>query len=323
VSSTDHFGSHHSEIVMTPSFRHAAAVAAWPLCLAAAAVHAQPAGGPSGGNGKLLLTGGVSSIDGAAGGGLTPWAVTGSYATAGQIGATAYVTRVKTQDYALTAGGAAVGIHDRVELSLARQDFDTGPSGPALGLPGLHLKQDILGAKLRLAGDAVLDSDRLMPQIAVGLEHKQAHAGGLAPTLAALGASTRGTDLYLSATKLFLAPGILVNGTLRATKANQNGLLGFGAAGRNGYSFQPEVSVAWLLRRDLAVGAEYRAKPDKLNPSVLGAGLKEDDWADLFVAWAPSKHLSLTVAYVDLGHIVPAVVTRRQRGGYLSAQFAF
>ena len=30
---------------------------------------------------KLLLTGGVSSIDGAAGGGLTPWAVIGSNAT--------------------------------------------------------------------------------------------------------------------------------------------------------------------------------------------------------------------------------------------------
>ena len=32
---------------------------------------------------KLLLTGGVSSIDGAAGGGLTPWALIGSQATAG------------------------------------------------------------------------------------------------------------------------------------------------------------------------------------------------------------------------------------------------
>jgi hypothetical protein len=56
---------------------------------------------------------------------------------------------------------------------------------------------------------------------------------------------------------------------------------------------------------------------------VLGAGLKEDDWMDVFVAWAPSKTLSLTLAYVDLGHIVPAVATRRQTGGYLSAQLAF
>ena len=52
--------------------------------------------------GKLLLTGGVSSIDGTAGGGLTPWAVIGTNATAGQIGASAYLTRAKTKDYALT-----------------------------------------------------------------------------------------------------------------------------------------------------------------------------------------------------------------------------
>ena len=43
--------------------------------------------------GKLLLTGGVSSIDGAAGGGLTPWAVIGSNATEGEKGASAYLSR--------------------------------------------------------------------------------------------------------------------------------------------------------------------------------------------------------------------------------------
>ena len=48
--------------------------------------------------GKLLLTGGVSSIDGAAGGGLTPWAVIGSNAEDGEIGFSANVTAAKTQD---------------------------------------------------------------------------------------------------------------------------------------------------------------------------------------------------------------------------------
>jgi hypothetical protein len=223
----------------------------------------------------------------------------------------------------MNAYGAAVGLDDRFEVSLAHQDFDAGPSGPALGLPGLHLKQDILGAKWRFAGEAVLDSDRWMPQLALGLEYKHVDAGGLAPTLAALGADRSGTELYLSATKLFLAQGVLVNGTLRLTRANQNGLLGFGGAAHDDYSLQPEVSLAWLPRKDVAIGAEYRAKPDNLNPSPLGAGLKEDDWADLFVAWAPCKAFSLTAAYVDLGHIVPAVVARRQTGAYLSAQVAF
>ena len=274
-------------------------------------------------SGKLLLTGGVSSIDGAAGGGLTPWAVTGSYATSGQFGATAFVTRLKTQDYALNVYGAAASYGDRVELSLARQDFDTGPTGPALGAPGLRLKQDIVGFKLRVFGEAVLDSDTLLPQVAVGVQVKNAHAGALAATLSALGARTRGTDAYVSATKLFLAQGVLVSATLRATKANQNGLLGFGSAADNRYAWLPEVSLAWLLNRRVAVGAEVRAKPDKLNPSALGAGLKEDDWSDVFIAWAPNKNVSLTLAWVELGRIVPAVVARRQHGAYLSAQLAF
>ena len=296
-----------------------------PALLLAATLLSGAASASPFGNGKLLLTGGVSSIDGAAGGGLTPWAVTGSYATGSQVGATAFATRVRSQDYALSVAGAAMGFGDRAELSLARQDFDTGDNLAPLGLPGLRLKMDVIGAKLRLAGDAVLDSDSPMPQVALGVLHKRTDAGALAPTLTGvLGARTRGTDVYLSATKLFLAQGVLVNGTLRATKANQGGLLGFGSATQSGYRVQPELSVAWLLRRDLALGAEYRAKPDNLNDSALGSGaLKEDDWADVFVAWAPNKHLSLTLAIADLGRIAPAVQPRRQRGAYLSAQIAY
>lgn len=293
--------------------------AALGLGLALAGAQAQTLG-----RGKLLLTGGVSSIDGAAGGGLTPWAVTGSYATAGEIGATAFATRVRTQDYALTTCGAALGLGERAELSFAHQDFDAGDNLAPLGLPGLHLKQDIVGLKLRLAGDAVLDSDRWMPQVALGVLHKRSDSGALDPTLTGpLGANRSGTELYLSATKLFLAPGVLVNTTLRATAANQNGLLGFGGAHGDGRRVRPELSLAKLLAKNLAIGLEYRAKPDNLDDSVLGRGaLKEDDWADLFVAWAPNKHLSLTLAWVDLGRIAPAVQPRRQTGAYLSAQLA-
>ena len=297
----------------------AAALASCLLGLAAllGPVSASAAGG------KLLLTGGVSSIDGAAGGGLTPWALTGSHATEGEWGVTAHATGVRTRDYSLATAGALLSYSDLIELSLARQVFDTGDTGAALGLPGLELKQDIVGLKLRIAGDAIVESDRWMPQVALGVLAKRSDSGGLAPTLASLGARRDGVDIYLSATKLFLAQGLLANLTLRATQANQNGLLGFGGTGKDRLRVMPEFSLALLLRRDIAIGAEWRAKPDNLNPSALGAGLKEDDWADLFIAWAPSKHLSLTLAYVDLGAIVPAVVTRRQRGTYLSAQVAF
>ena len=86
--------------------------------------------------------------------------------------------------------------------------------------------------------------------------------------------------------------------------------------------------MALLLRRDLAIGAEYRRMPNNLQAlgraAGLGDALRADDWKDLFVAWAPTKQLSLTAAYVQLGRIVPGVTAnRRQSGPYLSAQAAF
>ena len=265
------------------------------------------------GNGKLRMTGGMSSIDGAAGGGLTPWALIGSHATEGELGATAFITRTSTQDYALTAFGAAIGIDDRVELSLARQALNVN-----VVVPDTTLKLDIAGVKLRVAGDAVLEADTLLPQVAVGLEFKRVNPGpAVGAVLDSVGAKRSAIDVYVSATKLFLAQSILVNGTLRMTKANQNGLLGFGASEHGGYTLQPELSLAWLLKRDLAIGAELRFKPNKL--AFAGAAFAEDDWKDLFIAWAPSKHVSFTAAYVDLGNIVGHP---HQRGAYLSLQLA-
>jgi Protein of unknown function (DUF3034) len=281
---------------------------------------------------KLLLTGGVSTVDGAAGGGISPWAVIGSNATADQMGGTLHATRVKTTDYGLNAYGGSIGIRDRVEVSFAKQDFNTGITGTALGLPGLHLKQNIVGVKVKVAGDAILNSDSLMPQVAVGALYKSLDSSGLDGTLAALGAKKSGADFYVSATKLFLGQGLLVNATLRASKANQNGLLGFGATlggANNSYKLYPEVSVAYLVRKNIAIGAEYRKMPNNLQiagaAAGLGAdGLKADAWKDIFIAWAPSKNVSLTLAYADLGGIVPATTNRRkQKGTYLSAQVAF
>ena len=47
---------------------------------------------------KLLLTGGVTNIEGAAGGGLTPWAVIGGYGTKEQIGGNAFYTQARAND---------------------------------------------------------------------------------------------------------------------------------------------------------------------------------------------------------------------------------
>ncbi len=276
------------------------------------------------GGGKLLLTGGVSTIDGAGGGGLVPWAVTSSYAAPDEVGGVAFASRARTRNYGLTVFGAAATLYDRVELSAAHQDFDAGNNLAPLGLTNLKIRQDVIGVKVKVAGNAVLDADTWMPQIALGLLHKRTDAGTLGPVLTGpLGAKLSDTEAYAAATKLFLAQGLLVNATLRVTRANQDGLLGFGSASASRRRVQPEISLAYLLSRQLAVGGEYKFKADNLNRSALGAGaLREDNWADVFVAWAPVKNFSLTLAWVDLGHIAPAVQPRRQSGAYLSAQLA-
>ncbi|MDP3271252.1 MULTISPECIES: DUF3034 family protein [unclassified Limnobacter] len=278
--------------------------------------------------GKLVLTGGVSTVEGAGGGGITPWAFIGTQATENELGFATNLTQVETQDYSLTTYGATVGWNERVEFSLGEQVLDTGITGTALTGAGLDLKQQIVGVKVRVFGDGVLDADTWYPQVAVGLQHKSLDAAALEPTLTSLGADDSGTDFYVTATKLFLKQGILVNGTLRATKANQNGLLGFGSSTDDSYELTPEISVAKLLSHNLAIGAEYRMMPNNLEAAGrnagLNSGLRADDWMDLFVAWAPTKNLSLTAAYVDLGRIVPATTEgRSQTGFYLSAQLAF
>lgn len=269
---------------------------------------------PSAGfGGKLLLTGGVSQIEGAAGGGLVPWAVIGGYGTSGQWGANVFATRLRTGDFGLDSYGLAVGINDRVELSVARQSFDTRAAGAALGLgAGFKFEQNIVGAKVRLLGDAVLDSDQWMPQVSAGVQAKQNLQGSVVRAVGAR--SDAGTDVYLSATKLLLGQGVLLNGTVRWTRANQLGLLGFGGDLSDSYSPQGEFSAAYLLSRQLAVGGEYRTKPNNLSFA------REQSAWDGFLAWAPTKNVSVTLAYVALGDVA---TLRKQRGWYVSAQAGF
>ncbi|WP_245528602.1 DUF3034 family protein [Brevundimonas subvibrioides] len=263
--------------------------------------------------GKLLLTGGVSTLEGSGGGGMATWATTTGYGAEDGIGGNVHATWVNLPDYELRSWGAAVGLWDRVELSVARQEFDTGDTGAALGLgQGFTFTQDIVGVKVRLLGDAVYDQAGWMPQVAVGLQHKTNDQGAIITAVG--GKDDEGTEAYVAATKLFLAQSLLVSGTVRWTDANQTGLLGFGGDRNDDLEPQFEGSVGYLLSRNLVVGAEVRTKPDNLG----FAG--EDDWLDVYAAWAINKHLSVTAAWVDLGSIA---TFENQRGLYLSLQAGF
>jgi Protein of unknown function (DUF3034) len=73
---------------------------------------------------RLEWTGAVTQVEGAAGGGLVPWALIGGLGTNAEVGASAFVTYVPTQDFVLRAAGASVDVDNRVEISAARQRFD-------------------------------------------------------------------------------------------------------------------------------------------------------------------------------------------------------
>ena len=113
---------------------------------------------------------------------------------------------------------------------------------------------------------------------------------------------------------MLLAQSVLLNATIRETKANQFGILGFGGPNGDHYSPQVEGSAALMLSRNLVIGAEFRSKPNNL------AFTREDAAADAFVAYFFNKHLAATLAFVALGDIA---TKRDQNGVYASLQTGF
>ena len=261
--------------------------------------------------GRLLATGGVTQIEGAGGGGLVPWALISGYGTRDQVGITAFYTQADPSDFRLHAAGVAVGIRDRVEISLAQQRLGLGTT-----VPGKSIDQNILGIKVKVLGDAVFDQDRWWPQVSVGALYKH-NEDMTVPRL--LGAKRDAdTDFYLSASKVYLAAlfgrNLLVNATVRATRANQLGLLGFGGDKNDHYQAMGEFSAGVFLCDKVLLGAEYRQKPDNLS------AFQEQDFYDFFIAFVPNKRFSITAAYVDLGQIADK---KDQTALYVSVQLSF
>jgi hypothetical protein len=108
---------------------------------------------------RLWATGGVTSIEGSAGGGLSPWALLNGYASDEEWGGTVTVSQAKTDDYSLSVTGAGVTWQNRIELTFARQTLDLDSLVFTLkngfGLEEDELVQDVVGLKVRLAGDVL------------------------------------------------------------------------------------------------------------------------------------------------------------------------
>ncbi|HVN38797.1 MAG TPA: DUF3034 family protein [Myxococcota bacterium] len=259
------------------------------------------------GSGRLLATGGVTQVEGSAGGGLVPWAVLAGYGSEDQIGGTAFYTRVPAEDLMIQAYGGALSFLQRVEISAAGQTADLG--GP------IHedVSQVIFGAKVRLFGDLVYTP---WPTVALGVQYKRNLDYSIPESLGSR--HREDADFYLAASKVFLNGlfgfPVLLNTTVRATRANELGLLGFGGPHQNEYEPMFEGSALLFFTRHLAIGGEFRQKPQNLRT------VDEDNWADAFLAVFINKHLSLVGGYVRMGDVA---VWQNQDSYYLNVQAGF
>ncbi|WP_248679836.1 DUF3034 family protein [Sinimarinibacterium sp. CAU 1509] len=319
-------------------------------------------------NGKVWLTGGVVTVDGAGGGGAVPWATISGYETRDGINGGVHYTYAPLANYTLHSYGATWGFYDRLELSYTNSVLPVDLNNlstvalvgtllgddAALGTDpwNTEIKMDIYGAKLRLFGDAVYNSQNLIPQVAIGGFYKVNKDKTF--VVDTLGASkAKDWEAYVAATKIFFPISTLINVTARYTAANQTGLTGFGSCEGTGNSktcddgkeVRLEASIAYLLNKNTAIGGEWQQHGSNLDgrsvnvggldltglTDLLGIPLtdglanaltqrKESDWYDLFFAYAPTKNLSFTMAYLMLGNIA---VAPGQHGYYLSIHATF
>lgn len=262
-----------------------------------------------------------TELEGQAGGGLTPWAILAPSAPLVSY------TNLKTNDYQFQNIAIGGTLWNRLELSYSSQLLDAPTVGTALSLDE-RIDQTVLGAKFKLL-DAKAKS--WVPAVALGVQAKSA-SGSILDALKAAGAisDTSGTDFYLTATKIFGVNGtnVVLTGTLRATKANQFGLLGFGGGnnGNNDYKLEPEFNLGGFVADNVAVGGEYRFRPNNISSAAFG--IKETGAQDIWIAYLPNPHYAVTAAYVDLGQVGPSrkavpAIGSTQDGLYLQLQANF
>ncbi|WP_374679597.1 DUF3034 family protein [Hydrocarboniphaga effusa] len=243
-------------------------------------------------DGKVFLTGGVFTVDGAGGGGAVPWATITGYESRDGINGGVGFTYVRLPNYDINWIGGSVGFYDRFELSYVNVKLTTDLSNvntvamaaDALGLAGnlgldphgSKLQMDTYGAKVRLFGDAVYTSDSFIPQTSLGFLYKNNTTPEFTRTLSA--DKAKDWEAYLAFTKVFFRYSTLVNLTVRYSAANQIGLTGFGEC-NNGRTecdddkdFRFEFSTAYLLQKNFAIGGEYQQHSNKQKNKPVDAG---------------------------------------------------
>ncbi len=285
------------------------------------------------------------TIDSGGGGAIVPWAYISNAPKKGGIGMPAASIWTWVSDsYTINFWPVAVSIGDRLELGFAYQNLDIstlksdlrGDSAAALGANRLDTKLDNLQMITAHAKFQFVKESENWPAMAISVSYKKAldvdelddnltanvrNAGLVAANgpkvMEWMGVDDDdGFEVNLMATKLWKTKiPILTAVNLRYTQANQLGFLGFS----DDWSLNPEFTLAILPEPNVAIGIEYRKKPDELksvndylraNTAVPGLGtlndytFGEDDFIDFFVAYLPTPNLTIAAGIANIGNVV-------------------
>ncbi len=283
------------------------------------------------------------TIDSGGGGAIVPWAYISNAPKGGGVGMPAGSIWTWVSDsYTINFWPVAVSIGDRIELGIAYQNLDISTLKSDLRSDSLAALPNVLDTKLdnvqmitAHAKFQFLKETESLPAMAISVSYKKALdvdevndnlTSGARNTLGASAPEVlkwmgldddAGFEFNLMATKLWKTKiPILTAVNLRYTQAHQLGFLGFS----DDWSINPEFTLAILPEPNIAIGVEYRKKPDEYKSlnRYLGANggaaagyrplddysFGEDDFIDFFVAYLPTPNLTIAAGVANIGNVV-------------------
>jgi hypothetical protein len=203
-------------------------------------------------------------------------------------------------------------IGDRLELGyaynyLTHDDLhDEIERATTIGLSEDAVQMHNFNARLALLKEGQFNQSWL-PALTAGIHYKyndsvDAIDRELTGTLHNIGIDdNEGVDYTLYASKMltFLPRPLLVNLGLRNSEAAHIGLLGF--TGDREFLF--EGNLVLFATKRLAIGAEYRQKPDKYQP-IPGLIEDEDDWWSVVFGYVFNNHFTVSGGYFNMGDVL-------------------
>ena len=255
------------------------------------------------------------SIEGPSGIFVTPMAYIISPAEEGRIFGKPVVgaSWAQLQDKRFLAFTFSETLWDRIELSYAYNNLDIADlkskirwvTGMRADSSHAELHNFNLRVNLLKEGDY---KQAWLPAVTAGIHYKYNPTEhdlnkSLNGVLKGIGVKDdSGIDYTLVATKMIkevLPRPLILSAGVRVTKASHIGLLGFSDT----YQALGEFNFAQFLTDKLLLVGEYRMKPDKLK-RIPGLVEKEDDWWDLAFCYILNNHSTISVGYLNPGHVL-------------------